>query len=83
MERMNNCSITKRILLYRGNGKPKEIDRRKSFQESERGVKDRNKWKDRKIWKSGSKEKMVGFSSASLFPTRKWQEFTKVKTEGQ
>ena len=34
------------------------------------------KRKDRKTRKSRSEEKMVGFISASLFPTRKWEAVT-------
>ena len=34
------------------------------------------KRKDRKTWKRRSEEKVVGFSSASLFPARKWEAVT-------
>ena len=34
------------------------------------------KRKERKTQKSRSEEKVVGFSSASLFPTRKWKPVT-------
>ena len=34
------------------------------------------KRKDKKTWKSRSKEKLVGFSSTSLFPTRKQETVT-------
>ena len=40
------------------------------------------KRKDRKIWKSRSEEKVVGFSSASLFPRRKWEAVTQGGTRG-
>ena len=40
------------------------------------------KRKDRKTWKSRSEEKVMGFTSASLFPARKWEGVTKgVTTE--
>ena len=34
------------------------------------------KREDRKTQKSSSEEKVVGFSSAFLFPTRKWEVVT-------
>ena len=34
------------------------------------------KWKDSKTWKSRSEEKVVGFSSALVFPARKWVAVT-------
>ena len=40
------------------------------------------KRKDRKIEKSGSEEKVVGFSSVSLFPVRKWEAVTQGGTRG-
>ena len=39
-------------------------------------LEDQEKSKDRKTQKSMSEEKVVGFSSASLFPTRKWEAVT-------
>ena len=38
--------------------------------------------KDRKPWKSRSEDKVVGFSSASLFLTRKREALTQGKTRG-
>ena len=38
------------------------------------------KRKDRKTRKSGSEEKVVNSSSASLFPARKWEAATEVGT---
>ena len=40
------------------------------------------KRKDRKMWKSKSEEKVVGFSSVFLFPTRKQEAVTQGKTRG-
>ena len=40
------------------------------------------KKKDRKTWKSRSEEKVVGFSSASLFPARKREAVTQDGTRG-
>ena len=40
------------------------------------------KRKDRKTQKSTSEEKVVGFSSASLFLTRKWEVVTQGGTRG-
>ena len=40
------------------------------------------KKKDRKTRKGRSEEKVVGFSSASLFPTRKWESVTQGGTRG-
>ena len=34
---------------------------------------DQEKRKDRKTLKSGSEEKVIGFSSASVFPIKKWE----------
>ena len=36
--------------------------------------------KDRKTWKSRSEVKVVGFSSGSLFSTRKWEAVTQGET---
>ena len=38
------------------------------------------KRKDRKSQKSMNEEKVVGFSSASVFPPRKWETVTQVGT---
>ena len=38
------------------------------------------KRKDRKVSKSRSEDKVVGFSSASLFPVRKWEAVTRGET---
>ena len=40
------------------------------------------KRKGRKTWKSRSEEKVVGFSSAALFPARKWESVTHGGTMG-
>ena len=40
------------------------------------------KRKDRKTWKSRSEEKVVGFSSASLFSAVKWEAVTQGGTRG-
>ena len=37
--------------------------------------------KNRKTLKSRSEEKVVGFSSAFIFPARKWEEVTRVEPE--
>ena len=41
------------------------------------------KRKDRKTKKSRSEEKVVGFSSAFLFPARKWEAVTQSGTRGR
>ena len=38
------------------------------------------KRKDRKSQKSWSEERVVGFSSASIFPARKWEAVTQSET---
>ena len=40
------------------------------------------KRKDRKTQKSRSEGKVVGFSSASLFPARKWEAVIQCETRG-
>ena len=40
------------------------------------------KRKGRKTWKRRSEEKVVGFSSATLLPTRKWEAVTQGGTMG-
>ena len=40
------------------------------------------KRKNKKTRKSRSEEKVVGFSSASIFPARKWEASSRAKTTG-
>ena len=41
------------------------------------------KRKDRKTLKIRNEEKITSFSSASLFPARKWQAIIRVETKGR